>query len=184
MPDNHDQLEKATFGSGCFWCTEAVFEMVNGVNQVIPGYAGGQVMNPSYEEVCTGKTGHAEVVQVIFYPEVVSYDELLQIFWRTHDPTTLNRQGNDTGTQYRSVIFYHNENQKQIAEKYKTELDKSGAWDVPVVTEIVPYNNFFKAEDYHHNYFKNNPEQAYCSFVIAPKIEKFEKAFKEVLKEN
>jgi len=184
MNELNEQLELATFGSGCFWCTEAVFEMVNGVNQVIPGYAGGQVINPSYEKVCTGKTGHAEVVQVIFNPEVISYDELLKIFWRTHDPTTLNQQGNDTGTQYRSVIFYHDENQKQIAEKYKTELDKSGAWDVPVVTEIVPYNNFFKAEDYHHNYFKNNPEQAYCSFVIAPKIEKFEKAFKDVLKGN
>ena len=172
----------ATFGSGCFWCSEAVFEMVYGVTRVIPGYAGGQAMNPSYEEVCTGETGHAEVVQITFNPDIISYQELLKIFWRTHDPTTLNRQGNDTGTQYRSIIFYHNENQKQIAEKYKIELDNSGAWDNPVVTEIVSLNNFFEAEYYHHNYFKNNPEQAYCSFVIAPKIEKFEKAFKEMLK--
>ena len=182
MSELSEQLELATFGSGCFWCSEAVFEMVYGVTRVIPGYAGGQAMNPSYEEVCTGETGHAEVVQITFNPDIISYQELLKIFWRTHDPTTLNRQGNDTGTQYRSVIFYHNENQKQIAEKYKIELDNSGAWDNPVVTEIVSLNNFFEAEDYHHNYFKNNPEQAYCSFVIAPKIEKFEKAFKEMLK--
>ena len=182
MSELSEQLELATFGSGCFWCSEAVFEMVYGVTRVIPGYAGGQAMNPSYEEVCTGETGHAEVVQITFNPDIISYQELLKIFWRTHDPTTLNRQGNDTGTQYRSIIFYHNENQKQIAEKYKIELDNSGAWDNPVVTEIVSHNNFFEAEDYHHNYFKNNPEQAYCSFVIAPKIEKFEKAFKEMLK--
>ena len=182
MSELSEQLELATFGSGCFWCSEAVFEMVYGVTRVIPGYAGGQTMNPSYEEVCTGETGHAEVVQITFNPDIISYQELLKIFWRTHDPTTLNRQGNDTGTQYRSIIFYHNENQKQIAEKYKIELDNSGAWDNPVVTEIVSLNNFFEAEDYHHNYFKNNPEQAYCSFVIAPKIEKFEKAFKEMLK--
>ena len=182
MSELSEQLELATFGSGCFWCSEAVFEMVYGVTRVIPGYAGGQAMNPSYEDVCTGETGHAEVVQITFNPDIISYQELLKIFWRTHDPTTLNRQGNDTGTQYRSIIFYHNENQKQIAEKYKIELDNSGAWDNPVVTEIVSLNNFFEAEDYHHNYFKNNPEQAYCSFVIAPKIEKFEKAFKEMLK--
>lgn len=184
MDDRKEKHEKATFGSGCFWCTEAVFDMVEGVEQVIPGYAGGQDKKPSYEEVCTGKTGHAEVVQISFNSDVISYEELLKIFWQTHDPTTLNRQGNDKGTQYRSVIFYHNQEQKRIAEKYKAELDKSGAWANPIVTEISAYKVFFNAEDYHQKYFQNNPEQAYCAFVIAPKIEKFEKAFKEMLKEK
>ena len=183
MVDNNN-LKKATFGSGCFWCTEAVFERVEGVQSVVSGYAGGTVEYPSYKQVCTGTTGHAEVIQITYDPDIITYDELLQIFWRTHDPTTLNRQGNDVGTQYRSVIFYHDDEQKQLAEKYKEELNASGAWKDPIVTEIVPLTNFYKAEDYHQNYYENNPNQGYCSFVIAPKLEKFEKVFKEKLKEN
>jgi peptide-methionine (S)-S-oxide reductase len=176
------KLDTATFGSGCFWCTEAIFERVKGVHKVISGYSGGTTENPSYEQVCTGKTGHAEVCQIIFDPSVVPYEELLKIFWKTHDPTTLNRQGADSGTQYRSVIFYHSEKQKNLAEHYKLELDKSGAWENPIVTEISPFTKFFPAEAYHQNYFANNPTQGYCSFVIAPKVEKFEKVFKEKLK--
>lgn len=179
---NNDNLEKATFGSGCFWCTEAIYERVNGVHSVVSGYAGGKVENPTYKEVCTGNTGHAEVIQLTFDSSVVSYDELLEIFFRTHDPTTLNRQGNDVGTQYRSVIFYHNDEQKNKAEYYKNELDKSGAWENPIVTEISSIMNFYIAEDYHQNYFENNPNQGYCAFVIAPKVEKFEKVFKNKLK--
>ena len=182
--DDNSNLKKATFGSGCFWCTEAVFERVEGVHSVVSGYAGGIIENPTYEQVCTGTTGHAEVTQITYDPDIITYDELLQIFWRTHDPTTLNRQGNDVGTQYRSVIFYHNDEQKQLAEKYKEELNASGAWKDPIVTEIVPLTVFYKAEDYHQNYYENNPNQGYCSFVIAPKLEKFEKVFKEKLKEN
>ena len=179
---NMADLQQATFGSGCFWCTEAIFENLNGVHSVVSGYAGGKVVNPSYEEVCSGKTGHAEVTQITFDPEVISYDELLEVFWKTHDPTTLNRQGNDAGTQYRSAIFYHNEEQKNLAEKYKKELDQSGAWDNPIVTEISPIKNFFSAEDYHQDYYENNSNQGYCAFVIAPKLEKFKKVFKDKLK--
>ncbi len=175
-------IEKATFGSGCFWCSEAIFERVKGVLSVISGYSGGTVENPTYEQVCTGKTGHAESIQITYDPKVVSYPELLEIFWRSHDPTTLNRQGNDVGTQYRSVIFYHTDEQKKLAEEYKKKLNDSGAWDKPIVTEIVPYKNFYKAEAYHQDYFKNNPHQGYCSFVIAPKVEKFEKVFKDKIK--
>ena len=177
-----DELEKATFGSGCFWCTEAIFERVNGVKTVESGYSGGTVENPTYEQVCGGKTGHAEAVQITYDPKVVSYPELLEIFWSTHDPTTLNRQGNDVGTQYRSVIFYHNDEQKKLAEEYKKKLNESGAWGNPIVTEISQYKNFYKAENYHQDYFENNPNQGYCSFVIAPKVEKFEKVFKDKLK--
>jgi peptide-methionine (S)-S-oxide reductase len=180
--DSNAGLEKATFGSGCFWCTEAVFERVNGVKDVVSGYAGGTKENPTYEQVCTGKTGHAEVTQITYDPSVISYDELLQVFWKTHDPTTLNRQGNDVGTQYRSVIFYHDEEQKIKAEKYKEELNKSGAWKDPVVTEIAPLTKFYKAESYHQDYYEKNPNQGYCAFVIGPKIEKFEKVFKDKLK--
>jgi peptide-methionine (S)-S-oxide reductase len=179
---NNENHEIATFGSGCFWCTEAIYERVKGVHSVVSGYAGGTVESPTYKEVCTGTTGHAEVVQLTYDPAVVTYDELLEIFFRTHDPTTLNRQGNDVGTQYRSVIFYHNDEQKDKAEYYKSELDKSGAWDSPIVTEISPYTNFFIAEDYHQDYFENNPTQGYCAFVIAPKVEKFEKVFNNKLK--
>jgi peptide-methionine (S)-S-oxide reductase len=177
------KLEKATFGSGCFWCSEAVFERVIGVTKVESGYAGGSVKNPTYEQVCSGATGSAEVIQINYDADIITYDELLEIFWKTHDPTTLNQQGNDVGTQYRSVIFYHNDEQKKKAEEYKKSLDESGAWSNPIVTEIVLYNNYTRAEDYHQNYYENNPNQGYCSFVIGPKIEKFEKVFKNKLKQ-
>ena len=179
---NNDELSTVTFGSGCFWCTEAVFKRIKGIKKVISGYSGGNVPDPSYESVCTGLTGHAEVCQIVFNPDEISFDKLLQVFWRTHDPTTLNRQGNDTGTQYRSVIFYHDNEQKEKAEMYKAELNKSGAWKDPVVTEISPLKNFYKAEDYHQDYFEKNPHQGYCAFIISPKVEKFEKVFKEILK--
>jgi len=177
-----DSLQKATFGSGCFWCTEAIFENLNGVYSVVSGYAGGKISNPTYEEVCSGTTGHAEVTQITYDSSLISYDDLLEVFWKTHDPTTLNKQGNDVGPQYRSVIFYHNDEQKQLAEKYKSELDKSGAWDKPIVTEISPLTNYFPAENYHQDYYNNNPNQGYCAFVIAPKLEKFRKVFKDKLK--
>ncbi len=177
-------LQKATFGSGCFWCTEAIFELVEGVDSVASGYTGGKIKNPTYEQVCSEKTGHAEAIQLTFDPEVISYDELLEIFWKTHDPTTLNRQGNDAGTQYRSVIFYNSEEQKQLAEKYKEALDKSGAWEHPIVTEILPATEFYKAENYHQDYYSNNPNQGYCAFIITPKVEKFKEVFKDKLKEK
>jgi peptide-methionine (S)-S-oxide reductase len=182
VTNNMDSLQTATFGSGCFWCTEAIFERLNGVVKVESGYSGGKVENPTYEEVCTGTTGHAEVTQITYDPSIITFDELLEVFWKTHDPTTLNRQGNDVGTQYRSVIFYHNEEQKELAEKYKAELDKSGVWDNPIVTEISPFTNFYSAEKYHQDYYNNNPNQGYCTFVITPKVEKFEKIFKDKLK--
>ncbi len=178
------KLQKATFGSGCFWCTEAVFELVDSVTSVTSGYTGGNIKNPTYEEVCSEKSGHAEAIQLTFDSEVISYDELLEIFWKTHDPTTLNRQGNDAGTQYRSVIFYHSEEQKQLAEKYKDALDKSGAWENPIVTDILPATEFYKAEDYHQDYYSNNPNQGYCAYIIAPKVEKFKEVFKDKLKEK
>lgn len=178
------KLQKATFGSGCFWCTEAVFELVDGVSTVTSGYAGGNIKNPTYEEVCSEKSGHAEAVRLTFDPEVITYDELLEIFWKTHYPTTLNRQGNDAGTQYRSVIFYHSEEQKQLAKKYKSALDKSGAWEHPIVTEILPATEFYNAEDYHQDYYTNNPNQGYCAFIIAPKVEKFKEVFNDKLKEK
>lgn len=174
--------EIATFGTGCFWCSEAIFQQLKGVSKVTSGYSGGTVANPTYEQVCTKNTGHAEVVQVEFDPSIITFDELLEVFWKTHDPTTLNRQGNDVGTQYRSVIFYHNEAQKQKAEKYKADLDKSGAWQNPVVTAIEPYENFYAAENYHQDYYKLNGKEPYCQYVIAPKLEKFEKVFKDKLK--
>jgi peptide-methionine (S)-S-oxide reductase len=175
-------FEKATFGAGCFWCTEAVFQRLEGVVAVESGYSGGKVANPTYEQVCTGTTGHAEVTQITFDPAKISFDDLLQVFWKTHDPTTLNRQGNDTGTQYRSVIFYHNEKQKDLAEKYKKELDASGAWKSPIVTEVSPFTIFYKAEGYHQDYYNNNKSQPYCMFVIGPKLDKFEKVFKNKMK--
>lgn len=177
-------LATATFGSGCFWCTEAVFQNVEGVEKVESGYSGGKVKNPTYKEVCSGLTGHAEVIQVHYDSAKVSFEELLEIFWKTHDPTTLNRQGADEGTQYRSVVFYHNEEQKKLAEKYKAELDKSGAFDNPIVTEISPYTEFYKAEDYHQNYYNLNGNAPYCSYVIQPKLEKFRKVFKHKLKKS
>lgn len=177
-------LDTATFGEGCFWCTEAVFQRLGGVVSVESGYSGGTIPNPTYEQVCTGTTGHAEVTQIVYDPAKVPYDELLQVFWKTHDPTTLNRQGNDTGTQYRSVIFYHDANQKALAEKYKKELDASGAWKDPIVTEISPFKAFYKAESYHQDYYNNNSYKPYCMFVIGPKLDKFEKVFKDKLKKD
>ena len=171
--------EKATLGTGCFWCSEAIFKRLKGVSDVVPGYSGGNKINPTYEEVCTGTTNHAEVIQITFDTSIISFDELLEVFWKTHDPTTLNRQGADVGTQYRSVIFYHNDKQKETAERYKQELEKAEIWEKPVVTEISPLINFFPAEDYHKNYFENNPSQGYCNFVILPKVEKFEEVFKD-----
>lgn len=175
-------MEKATFGAGCFWCTEAVFQRLEGVIAVAPGFSGGHVKNPAYREVVTGRTGHAEVAQLTFDPAVISFEELLEVFWKTHDPTTLNRQGNDVGTQYRSAIFYHNEEQKKAAEQTKAAIEQEGVWADLIVTEIVPFEHFYPAEDYHSNYFNLNQEQPYCSFVIKPKVEKLEKVFAHKLK--
>jgi methionine-S-sulfoxide reductase len=175
------KLEQATFGSGCFWCTEAVFQQLRGVKSVVSGYSGGGVENPSYEQVCTGRTGHAEVVQVTFDPAEITFADLLNVFWQTHDPTTLNRQGHDVGTQYRSAVFYHDDNQRQIAEQYKQQLDAAGTFGAPIVTEITPLANFFTAENYHQDYFRSNPAQSYCAFVIRPKVEKFAKEFANLL---
>jgi peptide-methionine (S)-S-oxide reductase len=176
------KTDTATFGTGCFWCTEAVFQELKGVYKVTSGYSGGNVKNPSYEEVCSGTTGHAECLQIIYDRKVISFDELLEVFWEAHDPTTLNRQGNDVGTQYRSVIFYHDQEQKKKAEEYKVKLDKSGAYNNPIVTEITPFSHFYAAEDYHQDYYRLHGSQPYCSFVIRPKVEKFEKVFKNKLK--
>lgn len=170
--------EKATFGAGCFWCVEAIFEEISGVHEAVSGYSGGQVKNPSYREVCTGTTGHAEVIQVTYDPAQVSYEKLLEAFFLSHDPTQLNRQGADVGTQYRSVIFYHNEEQKVLAKRVKERLNTTGAYDSEVVTEISPLKNFYEAEEYHQGYFEQNRQQPYCSMVISPKLEKFKKAFK------
>ena len=175
-------LETATLGAGCFWCIEAVFQEVNGVHSAVSGYAGGTVENPTYAQVCSGRTGHAEVVQITFDPEVISYEDILHIFWRMHDPTTLNRQGPDAGTQYRSAIFYHDERQRSIAEKCKQETDAAGLWPDPIVTEIVPCGKFFAAEAYHQNYYRENPHQPYCYVVIDPKIKKFRETFTDKLK--
>ncbi len=176
------QTEIATFGGGCFWCTEAIFKSLKGVKTVESGYSGGQTKNPTYKEVCTGETGHAEVIQITFNPEVISFRELLEVFWETHDPTTLNRQGADIGTQYRSAIFYHTPEQKETAEKYKAELNNKNVFGKPVATQITAFDKFYKAENYHQNYFDNNRTQGYCQFVIVPKIEKFRKIFKDKLK--
>lgn len=177
-------LTTATFASGCFWCTEAIFERVKGVYSIESGYTGGTIENPTYEQVCSGNTNHAEAIQLMYDSSEITYDELLEIFWKTHDPTTLNKQGADTGTQYRSAIFYHNEEQKRKAEFYKDELNKAGLWKDPIVTEIVPFKKFYKAENYHQDYYENNPNQGYCAYVITPKVEKFEKIFKDKLKKN
>ncbi|HEY84049.1 MAG TPA: peptide-methionine (S)-S-oxide reductase MsrA [Chloroflexi bacterium] len=172
------QLKTATLGAGCFWCVEAIFQDVIGVHSVVSGYAGGAVPNPTYQQICTGSTGHAEVTQITFDPQSISFAELLTIFWRVHDPTTLNRQDADVGTQYRSVIFYHNEEQKAIAEKSKQEADASGLWANPIVTEISPIDAFYLAEAYHQNYYRLNPNQPYCRAVIDPKIQKFRNTFR------
>lgn len=174
--------DTATFAEGCFWCTEAQFQQLNGVLKVVSGYTGGHVPNPTYEMVCSDTTGHAEACNIIYDPRVISYEELLKAFWMSHDPTTLDRQGNDMGTQYRSAIFYHNEEQKDLAMEYKKKLDASGAWDKPIVTSIEPYGIFYPAEDYHQDYYNNNKFQPYCQFVIRPKLEKFDKVFKKYLK--
>jgi peptide-methionine (S)-S-oxide reductase len=176
------ELETATLGSGCFWCTEAFFLRVKGIESVVSGYSGGKVKNPTYREVTTGLTGHAEVVQIKFDPSVITYAEVLEIFWNTHDPTTLNKQGADEGTQYRSVVFYHTEEQKKTAEAYKIQLDKSGVYKNPIVTEITAFKEFYVAEDYHQNYYALNPNQGYCQYVIRPKVEKFNKQFAAKLK--
>jgi len=178
------KTETATLGNGCFWCTEAIFQQVEGVLSVQSGYSGGPKPNPTYKEVCEGNTGHAECLNIVYDPSKVSFDELLEIFWQTHDPTTLNRQGNDVGTQYRSVIFYHNDEQKKLAEKYKTELDKSGAFNNPIVTTLEPFREFFVAENYHQNYYNENGAAPYCQFVIRPKVEKFQKVFRNKLKKT
>lgn len=177
-----DNVEIATLGAGCFWCVEAVFQDVKGVQKVVSGYTGGDVENPTYKQICTGTTGHAEVAQVTFDPSVISFEDILTIFWHTHDPTTLNRQGNDVGTQYRSAIFYHSDEQKELAEKSKAEVDASDLWPNPIVTEIVPLEIFYEAEDYHQNYFDENPYQPYCMMVINPKVQKFKKSFGDWLK--
>ena len=174
--------ELATFGAGCFWCVEAVFLSLKGVVSVHSGYSGGYTENPTYKEVCTGNTGHAEVVQIEFDPAVISYAELLEAFWQVHDPTTLNRQGADVGTQYRSAVFYHSEEQRKEAEFYKKRLGDEKLWKDPIVTEIVPFKLFYRAEEYHQDYFANNPNQPYCSMVVAPKVQKFKKAFAAKLK--
>lgn len=175
-------MKKATFGSGCFWCVEAVFQALNGVEKVLPGYTGGKIANPTYREVCSGLTGHAEVIQIDYDETVISFKKLLEVFFKTHDPTTLNQQGADKGTQYRSAIFYHNEAQKEEAEQTIAALNASKAYDKPVVTEVTELRVFFEAEDYHKNYFKNNPEQGYCRMVVQPKVEKFKQVFADILK--
>lgn len=180
-----DNVETATFGTGCFWCTEAIFEQLNGVVSVTSGYMGGQVRNPTYKQVCTGETGHAECVQVVYEPQKISYDELLKVFFEVHDPTSLNRQGADVGTQYRSAIFYHTPGQKEKAVYYKDELNKSGAYDKPIITEVTPASEFYVAEDYHQEYYQNNKNtNPYCSIVIRPKLEKFQKVFGDKLKKK
>ena len=176
------KTETSTLANGCFWCTEAVFQELKGVIGVISGYMGGTVVNPTYEEVCTGTTGHAECLQIVFDPTVITFDELLQAFFQSHDPTTLNRQGNDVGTQYRSAIFYHTEEQREKSEHYIARLNKEGAYPNPIVTEITPAGPFYPAEDYHQDYYNNHSSQPYCYLVIKPKVEKFEKVFKHILK--
>lgn len=182
--DNHTngKTEIATFAAGCFWCVEAQFQQLEGVEKVASGYIGGHVANPTYKQVCTGNTGHAEAINIYYDPTKISYDELLAAFWMAHDPTQLNRQGNDVGTQYRSAIFYHNDEQRKKAEEYKQKLNREKAYNGPVVTEIAPYTTFYKAEDYHQNYYNENGSQPYCVFVVKPKLEKFQKVFKDKLK--
>jgi peptide-methionine (S)-S-oxide reductase len=175
-------MATATFGNGCFWCTEAVFQRLKGVQKVVSGYSGGTVKNPTYRQVCAGTTGHAESIQITYDPAVIKYEELLEVFWKTHDPTTRDRQGNDVGPQYRSVIFYHSDDQKRLAEHYKKKLDESGAFNAPIVTEIVPFSVFYRAEDYHQNYFNDNARQPYCRIVIVPKLEKLKQVFHDKLK--
>jgi peptide-methionine (S)-S-oxide reductase len=177
-----NQHELATLGGGCFWCVEAIYQDVNGVERVVSGYAGGMIENPTYEQICSGTTGHAEVVQITFDPTIISYEDILYIFWRTHDPTTLNRQGADVGTQYRSVIYYHNDKQKQIAIDSKAKTEAERVWPNPIVTEISPFTHFYVGEGYHQNFYRSNPSQPYCRAVIDPKMRKFRKSFQDKLK--
>jgi peptide-methionine (S)-S-oxide reductase len=179
---NNPENEVATLGGGCFWCLEAVFEQLRGVTKVESGYAGGHASHPTYGQVCSGATGHAEVVQVTFDPGIISYRDILDVFFATHDPTTRNRQGADVGTQYRSVIFYHSADQKRIAEERIKELDAAGTWDAPIVTEVVPFREFYPAEDYHQGYYRSNPGQSYCQVVVSPKVARFRKAFADKLR--
>jgi len=182
IPNKGSNTDTAVFGGGCFWCVEAIYVELKGVISVTSGYSGGSVENPSYRQVCTGTTGHAEVCQIIYDPSVISFDKLLEVFWTVHDPTEVNRQGNDVGTQYRSVIFYTSTTQRELAGHYKEKLNKENTFDKPVVTEISPLKVFYKAEDYHQDYFANNGNAPYCSIVIAPKVEKFRKVFGSMLK--
>ena len=181
---NSGKTEEATLGAGCFWCIEAVFEELNGVVSVESGYTGGHVDNPTYRQVSSGTSGHAEVARIVYDPSIISFEEVLEVFWLTHDPTTLNRQGNDVGTQYRSAVFYHSESQKELAEFYKKKNNESGAYDNPIITEITPLGTYYVAEDYHQDYYELNPSQGYCRYVIQPKMEKFRKAFSDKLKVN
>lgn len=183
-PEKPAKLAKATFGTGCFWCTEAIFQRLEGVYSVTSGYTGGSVVNPTYEQVCAANTGHAEVIQLEYDPDVITFKDLLEVFWKTHDPTTLNRQGNDRGPQYRSAIFYHTPEQKSLAEEYKKKLDQSGAFEKPIVTEITAFSVFYPAEQYHQNYYNDNSRQGYCEYVIQPKLDKFKQAFQSKLKKN
>lgn len=181
-PPQTGGTETATFGSGCFWCSQAVFARMNGVTEAVCGYSGGSVPNPTYEQVCGGATGHAEVVQVTFDPAVISYPELLEVFWRSHDPTTPDRQGHDIGTQYRSVVFYHSDRQRRQAERYKGMIDAAGVYPDPLVTQVVPFEAFYPAEAYHQSYFAANPRQPYCQAVIGPKVDKLRQVFRDKLK--
>ena len=175
-------MQVATLGGGCFWCVEAIYEDIKGVESVVSGYSGGAKKNPSYQEVCSGFSGHAEVIQITFDPQVISFKDILEVFWEVHDPTTLNRQGADIGSQYRSVIYYHSDEQKNIAEESKRQADASGLYKDPVVTEISEFKGFYEAEDYHQDYFNNNPNQPYCSVIISPKVKKFKNKYKDQLK--
>jgi peptide-methionine (S)-S-oxide reductase len=184
MQLNNQKMETATLGAGCFWCVEAIYDELEGVKSVVSGYSGGSLKNPTYRKVSSGLTGYAEVCQIVFDPEIISFEEILEVFWEVHDPTSLNRQGADTGTQYRSVIFYHSEAQKSMAEKSKKELNLSETYKDAIVTQIAPFKSFYEAEDYHQNYFINNPNQPYCSVVIGPKVKKFRKKFKDKLEKD
>ena len=183
MDINNNQKDTALLGNGCFWCTEAVFQQLKGVDKVTSGYSGGFIPNPTYEQVCTGTTGHAECLEIVYDPSVISYTELLEVFWNTHDPTTLNRQGNDVGPQYRSVVFYKNETEKQLAKEYIQQLNASGVYPNPVVTTLEKLEVFYPAEAYHQNYYRQNGSQPYCRYVVRPKVEKFKKQYKDKLKD-
>jgi len=181
---NNNNIEIATLANGCFWCTEAIYKRIKGIESVLPGYSGGSVENPSYDQVCGGNTGHAESIQIKFDPNIISFEKILDIFWHTHDPTTLNRQGNDVGTQYRSAIFYHNEKQKEIAERSRNNVEKEKYYKDPIVTEITPFKNFYVAEQYHKDYFDDNQGEPYCNYIINPKIQKLLKQYDKDVKEK